>query len=315
VKKEPFLDTVPESDSEHESQAVSSVPRSKLAARRRRANTVHSDGMLATDRKQRVGPYQLSRANSANSATSMGSSAESLTHKTSDARLREAASSRRREPRRVRSETASPLISGNGFGSGTGSLPPLDLSNIEYPPYMANSSFDLFGSMSDADAPIYSAGLSTASVDWSHLDWSKANGDNFAPSSYSQAGNQNYNSMFDFGSGSEQLPRLANTTSTSGDVSEVEDFMPGAEGDFDSFGPGNGFIRPGMMEPATDISSIDYSNFYKGADHAPMIGSGMSMVEDDPAFWIANYKTDGMMEENPDPLAVGSGHGTNYWES
>jgi hypothetical protein len=192
-------------------------------------------------------------------------------------------------------------MSGSGFPQLNGNLPPLDLSSIEYPSYV-NNSFDLFGSglPSDHDAPIYSAGLSAASVDWSHYDLGEMKGDSFTPSSYSQAGAQSFSGMFDFGSGSEQLPTLANTTSTSGEVSEVEDFMPGGDGDLDGFG-----LRQSNL--MGDVSSIDYDSFYKGADCGPMAGSGISMVEEDPAFWMPNYN-DGIaaVDESPDPLGPAS---------
>ncbi|CCF47110.1 hypothetical protein CH063_15627, partial [Colletotrichum higginsianum] len=79
-KKEPALDTVPESDSDKEAIA----PRPKPPIRRRRANTVHSDGMLTFDEhghhkpahkhnkaSQKCGPYQLNRVNSLNSTSSL----------------------------------------------------------------------------------------------------------------------------------------------------------------------------------------------------------------------------------------------------
>ncbi|KAI9151646.1 Copper resistance protein CRF1 [Paramyrothecium foliicola] len=318
-KKEPTLDTVPESDSEGEARSASSgSARPKAPPRRRRANTVHSDGVLSFDQNghhkpttkhsrvsQKCGPYQLNRVNSANSTSSLGAGTESP-REGHGGRSRAGSS---REQRRVKSEAASPLMSGSGFPNLNGNLPPLDLSGIEYPPYVNNNSFDLFSSglpdgIQDHDAPIYSAGLSAASVDWSHYDLGEMKGDSFTPSSYSQAGAQSFNGMFDFGSGSEQLPTLANTTSTSGEVSEVEDFMPGGDGDLDGFG-----LRQNNM--LGDVSSIDYDSFYKGAD--PMAGSGISMVEEDPAFWMPNYN-DGIaaVDESPDPLGPASMG--SFWE-
>lgn len=179
---------------------------------------------------------------------------------------------------------------------------------------MANSTFDLFGSgfNSETDAPMYSAGLSAASVDWSHYDLSEMKGDSFTPSSYSQAGTQSFNGLFDFGSGSEHLPHLANTTSTSGEVSEVEDFLPGGDDDYhglDGFSRADSFIRPSgsVMANSADLTTIDYDSFYKGADAGPMAGAGLSMVEDDPAFWMPNYNEGiATMDESPDPLGPAS---------
>lgn len=191
-----------------------------------------------------------------------------------------------------------------------GAVPPLDLSGIEYRPYnMNNGSFDLFGASfsPEHDAPMYSAGLSAASVDWSHYDLNDAKrNSNFTPSSYSQAGTHGFSS-FDFGSGSEQLPHLVNTTSTSGDVSEVEDFMSGADGEFN----GRYIRQNNMMGNPADLTSIDYDSFYKGSEQAPVTGNGMSMVEEDPAFWMPNY-AEGLMDESPDPL--GPTTINNFWE-
>ncbi|KND90506.1 Copper resistance protein CRF1 [Tolypocladium ophioglossoides CBS 100239] len=335
LKKETSLDTVPESDSDGESQGVSCAPRPKAPARRRRANTVHSDGVMAFDQNghhkptakhnraaQKCGPYQLSRVNSATSASSLGASSECMVYQAGGegqslgGRSRVAAS---REPRRVKSETASPLMSGSSFPQLNGPLPPLDLSRIEYPSYVGSGTFEMFGSgmTSEQEAPMYSAALSAASVDWSHYDLGEAKGD-FAPSSYSQAGAQSFNGLFDFGSGSEQLPRLANTTSTSGEVSEVEDFMGNGDGDLEGFRAGNnnsGFVRQGnMVGNLADLSSIDYDSFYsKNADNAATTTGAISMVEEDPAFWMPNYN-DGVatMDESPDPLGASSMG--SFWE-
>ncbi|KAK7220829.1 hypothetical protein V2G26_008832 [Clonostachys chloroleuca] len=306
------LDTVPETDSEGEAHKAS-MSRAKPVPRRRRANTIHSSDMMMFDQNghhkptakhrasQKVGPYSLNRVNSANSTSSLGAGSDSI------ADARRAGGSQRR----VKSEAASPQMS--TFAQMNGTVPPLDLSAIEYPPYIPNSSFDLFGAgfSPDQDGPMYSAGLSAASVDWSHYDLGDTKRDNFAPSSYSQAGTQSFGA-FEFGSGSEQLPNLVNTTSTSGDVSEVEDFMSGPDGgDFNNAG----YLRHGnMMGNQADISSIDYDSFYKNNEHGALPGAGMSMVEEDPAFWMPNYHEgiDGIVDESPDPL--GPNTMGNFWE-
>ncbi|POR34433.1 Copper resistance protein CRF1 [Tolypocladium paradoxum] len=331
-KKEPSLDTVPESDSDRESQGVSIAPRPRAAARRRRANTVHSDGVLAFDQNghhkptarhnraaQKCGPYQLNRVNSATSASSLGASSESMVYQavgegqSLGGRPRAAAS---REQRRVKSETASPLMSGSLPQLG-GALPPLDLSRIGYPAFVGGGTFEMFGPgmTPEQEAPVYSAGLSAASVDWSHYDLGEAKGD-FAPSSYSQAGAQSFSGLFEFGSGSEQLPRLANTTSTSGEVSEVEDLMGGGDGDLEGFGAGNsGFVRQGnVVGSSADLSGIDYDSFYsKNADNAAASTGAISMVEEDPAFWMPNYnEAVATVDESPDSLGASSMG--SFWE-
>lgn len=303
-KKELGLDTVPESDSEGEALDLVTASRpTKLAARRRRANTVHSDGVPGVDAHgihktttakqraaQKCSPYQLSRANSAHGSTGLG-----LT----DGRMPAPMSGRSRAgstigQRRVKSEATSPMLSGASFTQINGNLPPLDLSSIDYPAYIPNrSSFDLFGATfsADPDGPMYSAGLSS-SVDWSGYDFVDPNPESFAPSSYSQTGAASFNGMFNIDSGSEHMPHLANTTSTSGDVSEVEDFTSGPEADYDGMGNSNFLRQADLLNsfvPSTDIGSISYDNFAKGAEVSAMPSNGMSTVEEDPAFWIPNY--------------------------
>lgn len=92
----------------------------------------------------------------------------------------------------------------------------------------------------------------------------------------------------------------------------MEDFLPGGDGDYDGlegFSRGDSFIRQNgnVMANSADLTTIDYDNFYKGADSGPMAGAGLSMVEDDPAFWMPNYN-EGIttMDESPDPLGPAS---------
>ncbi|WQF86242.1 Putative copper fist DNA-binding domain-containing protein [Colletotrichum destructivum] len=326
-KKEPALDTVPESDSDKEAIA----PRPKPPIRRRRANTVHSDGMLTFDEhghhkpahkhnkaSQKCGPYQLNRVNSLNSTSSLGSHSP---ERIADNLINDPVTGRvapSRQQRLVKSEAASPLMRGSSsFHQLNNQLPPLDLSGIEYPSYVPNASFDLFGGsgMSDHDAPIFSAGLSAASVDWSHIDLTDRT-DKFAPSSYSQAGAQSFNGMFDFGTGSEPAPTLAATTSTSGEVSEVEDNFIAGDSDYDGFGTGSSsFIhQANYLATGADLSTIDYESFAKSSsnkfmaapssfdDGGPIAGGSLTF-DDDPAFWGQQFN-DGIAtyQESPDGL-------------
>ncbi|ODA82195.1 hypothetical protein RJ55_00701 [Drechmeria coniospora] len=332
LKKEASLDTVPESDSDLEALLLSGASKPKLNARRRRANTVHSDGALALSRNghhkpmgskhnraaQKCGPYQISRVNSAASTGSLVAAAESLPYADVEGRPR-SNTTLAHEQRRVKSETASPLMSGSAFPQlHAGALPPLDMSRIDYVSCLGGGTFEMFSGLppEPEGGPIYSAGLSATPVDWSHYDLARTKGD-FAPSSYSQAGARSFNGLLDFGSGSEQLPRLANTTSTSGEVSEVEDLMGNGDGDFDGFRTATGgFLRQGnVIGNAVDLTSIDYDSFYsnKNSDATSAPATAISMVEEDPAFWMPNYN-DGIatMEENPDALAASS-MGT-FWE-
>ncbi|KHO01667.1 Copper fist DNA binding domain protein [Metarhizium album ARSEF 1941] len=315
-----------ESDRDPLAAAAAAAP-PKPPIRRRRANTVHSDGLLSFDQNgnhkpaakhnraaQKCGPYQLNRVNSTNSASSLGATSESMLYSDGQApdsfghRSRAATA---REQRRVKSETTSPLMSSGSFTQLQSGLPPLDLSGIDYPSYVVNGSFEMFSSgvSSEVDGPIFSAGLSAASVDWSHYDLGEAKPENFAPSSYSQAGARSFNGLFEFGSGSEQLPRLANTTSTSGEVSEVEDFLGNGDGDVESCFSTNGLIRPAnIVARSTDLASIDYDSFYnKNAENNVAVGT-ISMVEEDAAFWMPNYndRITTTVDESPDQVAATS---------
>jgi hypothetical protein len=255
------------------------------------------------------------------SASSLGNrSSDNLFGKSvGESRSSSARSASTREQRRVRSETASPLMAGSPtFQQLNGQLPPLDLSGIEYPPYNAGGTFDLFGNAGsfspDHDGPLYSAGISATPVDWSHYNLAEMKHGEFAPSSYSQAGTQSFNGLFDFTS--EPTPTLAGTTSTSGEVSEVdENFIPG-DIDFDGFnGTGTADYMRQSQLMANGLNGIDYNTFLKSSankylptpaaldDGGPIAGSGYSLVEEDPAFWAHHYN-DGVatLAESPDGL-------------
>lgn len=225
------------------------------------------------------------------------------------------------QQRKVKSEAASPSFGANRTIQ-TGQLPPLDLSAIDSYPAMIANSFDLFGTYSEADQCLYSAGLSAASVDWSHYDLefntNKA-ADNFAPSNYSQP--QSF-SAFDF-NGSEQAPTL--TTATSGEVSEVEDFI----GMVDDFDVTAGFGRTSTTSTGFDLSAaqanllgnadfnLDYEDLklvkpdpdflptppsLAGDDSAmnQLSGAFYSFVENDPSLVWAQPG----LNESPDPNAI-----------
>lgn len=270
---------------------------------------------------QKCGSYQLSRVNSATSASSsLGANSENMLCQDGpfpDSFGNRSRAATAREQRRVKSETASPLMSSGSTPNLPGRLPPLDLSGIDYPSYVGNNStLEMFSSgvPSEVDGPIFSAGISTASVDWSHYDLGEAKPENFAPSSYSQAGAQSFNGVFDFGSGSEQLPRLANTTSTSGEVSEVEDFIGNGDGELSAgFRTTNFLSHTGIVGSTTDLTSIDYDSFYnKNSDNSVAVGT-ISMVEEDPAFWMPNYN-EGVAAVAESPGTTTATSMSTFWE-
>ncbi|PHH66546.1 hypothetical protein CDD81_7021 [Ophiocordyceps australis] len=322
-KKETSLGTVPESDSDHDAQAAPHPSRPKVS-RRRRANTAHSaDAIMSFDRNghhkptakhnrsaQKSGPYQLNRVNSTQSVSSLGGSESISYHLDGDAQSSNGRSraSTLHEQRKVKSETASPLLSGSALAQLNGTLPPLDLSRIGYSSYVNNGTFEMFATsgLAENDTPMYSAGLSAASVDWSHYDLADTKGD-FAPSSYSQTGAPSFNGFVELSSGSDQPPNLTNTRSTSGNVSEVEDFV--ANGD-----DLNGLLRQNTAASVSaDLSTIDYDSFYKGSDSSNATVATISMVDEDPAFWMPNYN-DAMAAVDESPNALGAPGLGSFWD-
>lgn len=123
----------------------------------------------------------------------------------------------------VKSEHGSPVQSPtSNLDLLNGLLPPLDMSALPGD-YNFMQHLDTYSAVPDQEQPMFSAGLSSASIDWSHYDGLDFNNDNFAPSNYSQAPSF---TGFDFTSIDQ--PALT-TTSTSGEISEVEDFVPLSE--------------------------------------------------------------------------------------
>lgn len=310
---------------------------SKSSRTRRRANTASSEGILSFDANghhkpthkhnktsQKCGPYQLNRANSVHHTSSTGNqSADS--HCSDSLGSRSPTHSSVSGGVRSRSEAASPLMTGSSsFAHLNGQLPPLDLSAIKYPAYVANSA-EFFGSMSDYDPPIFSAGVDN--VDWSHyegLDFASKTAD-FAPSSYSQP--QSYGT-FDF-TGSEQMPNLTTNTSTSGEVSEVEDLLPNTLDDFETAFPNtSAFSLPNLhanILGSTDFS-LDFEEYkmMKASNKflpttttdEPTLLAGASSgfagyhIEDDPAYWMAEYHGLPTLTDSPAESNLAT-----YWET
>ncbi|KAK7743975.1 hypothetical protein SLS62_010390 [Diatrype stigma] len=249
---------------------------------------------------QKCGPYSLTRGASLHSVSSSGS----LGSKSGDGVLikeEKPCSASECED----SEHASPSSS---FQQLNGQLPPLDLSNIQYPEY--SSSFDMFSGVSDQE-PIFSAGLSAGSVDWTQYDGLDINGDGYAPSSFDQA--RSY-SGFDPAGSTE--PTLA---SNSGDVSETEDFVSAfSDSQLDGFGAGaiGSYLNMPQSQAAMlancDLGNLDYdqfkgtaaaSKFLTTATTASLDDCGPAFpFTDDEALWNMNSFNDGITQ-SPDPVA------------
>ncbi|KAI1101266.1 hypothetical protein F4804DRAFT_347785 [Jackrogersella minutella] len=329
-KKEPSLDTVPESDSDAESHHAA---KPKPTPRRRRTNTAHSEPILSFDENghhkptqrhakvsQKSSPYTVSRGSSGSSMHRTASASSLGTKSSVDHRSRTTGSSSPdRESRTAKSAQASPSIDGaSSFAHLNGQLPPLDLSGIRYQDYSsstASSSFDLFGGASaDYEPPMFSAGLSAGSVDWTQYDGLELKGDSgLTPSSYDQA--QSYLGL-DFGGSTE--PTL---TSNSGDVSETEDFASAfSESQFDGFrgsylGGGGAMSQSSSMlasAAGNDLGNIDFDQF-KGTTAASKLLSAQTSFDeggtvfplvDDDSYWGMSNFTDGITH-SPDPVASG----------
>jgi hypothetical protein len=208
------------------------------------------------------------------------------------------------EARLVKSEQASPLMAGtSSFQHLNGQLPPLDLSNIQYPEYQP--SFDLFGSsgLSDHEAPMFSAGLSAVSVDWTQYDGLELNGDSLASPSFEPS--QAY-AGFDLAGSVE--PTL---TSNSGDVSEAEDFAsafndPPLDG-FRSGASGSYLSMPESLVSSNDLSNMDFDQF-KGTAAASKFLSLSTPLEDggyveEDTYWGMSNFNDGI-SHSPDPITT-----------
>lgn len=324
-KKETPLDTVPESDSDQEPQHS----KAKATARRRRANTTHSEPVLSFDElghhkphkhnraSQKCGPYTLSRGHSMHSTSSVSSmgtrSVDNLVHKAPTRSRSKDLVAHNLDPRKAKSEQASPLINGgSAFQQLNGQLPPLDLSNIQYPEY--TPAFELFHGLEEQ--PMFSAGLSAPSVDWAQYDGLDMKAESFASSSYDQG--HSY-APYEFGSTEPTL------TSNSGDVSETEDFVPAfSDAQIEGFRLSAASDYMNMQQSQQSQSTLADSDFghadfgsFKAAAAAnkflPNLGSledtnnGFPLIEED-SYWSMNNFADGITN-SPDPVA------TTFWDT
>lgn len=238
LKKE-HLDPVPESDSD---EASSSSNASNNEKRRPRALTAQSETGLTiftnghhkpvhkhNNMAHKCGlPYVVPRAHSIHGTSPAGlanRSVDNLPHTStidalhSESHIKDSMVSAKQEQRMVKSEHGSPLFSPvSNLDQLNGQLPPLDLSSIPTD-YYSMQTIDGFSSMPDPEQPMFSAGLSSTSIDWSHYDGLDFNSDNLGNSSYSQAPSF---TGYDFSSIDQSA---LTTTSTSGEISEVEDFV------------------------------------------------------------------------------------------
>jgi hypothetical protein len=317
LKKE-HLDPVPESDSDE----ASSSSAQSTHKRRPRALTAQSETGLTiftnghhkpvhkhNNMAHKCGlPYVIPKGNSIHSQSTSGlanRSVDNLPHTStidalhSNSHIKDSMVSAQQEQRMVKSEHGSPLqspTSNLNLNHLNGQLPPLDLSSLPGD-YNFMQNLDGFSAIPDSEQPMFSAGLSSASIDWSHYDGLDFNNENFAAPNYSQAPSF---TGFDFSSIDQ--PALT-TTSTSGEISEVEDFAPVGDngsrpsllnnnygsdynsdfgGEVDSYRLSTASSYIGMPQAqllaSNNIGSLDMDAFLKGAQTAGYSNHGLPMT-------------------------------------
>ena len=162
----------------------------------------------------------------------------------SHSQLHESISSAREELRQVRSEHGSPEPRAPRFRENIGGLPPLDL---QYPSYNGNGQYSEEYSQSPSglenyytsqeEPPAMSAGLSMPAVDWNDIDLTSGafSAAYSQPPSYASFEHSN-------------MSRPALTTSSSGEVSEVDDYINHGQGSL---------LRPDLA--STSAEDVSYN--------------------------------------------------------
>ncbi|POS85936.1 hypothetical protein EPUL_004309 [Erysiphe pulchra] len=109
----------------------------------------------------------------------------------------------------------SPTSNGEYYGTELQMVNLFTPGEISWP-----QSLDGMSSAPDTDNPLYSAGINSASIDWSHYEGLNFNNDNFTGGPFSQPSSF---TGFDF-IGLDQPPLIS--TPTSGDLSEIDELGP-----------------------------------------------------------------------------------------
>lgn len=234
---------MPESESDEGSSKSTSPdsqprPRARTSISENSALTVFTNGHHKPAQKHNIAhrkqghPYVVPRHPLHGSNASANRSVDNLLHLNnvdalhSDSHIKDSiVSAQQEKQRQVKSEHASPTIASNNLEQLNTQLPPLDISNFDFNDYNAPLSADPFGYLNDFDQTAQFGIVPNTYTDWSlypGLDFNN-NGNheansNFAISNYSLAPSF---SGFDY-TNMEAQPALT-TTSTSGDLSEVED--------------------------------------------------------------------------------------------
>ncbi len=232
---------VPESESDEGSKSTSSSssrPRAQTHQSENSALTVLTNGHHKPAHKHNLAhrkqghPYVVPRhplhgvsaSGVANRSVDNLAQLSSVDALHNGSQIKDSIVSAQQEQRQVRSEHASPLLPNSNLEQLHTQLPPLDIDAFDFNAPLSADPYNFFPELRDMDQSIFSAGFAATPIDWSHypgLDFNNDNNhtnSNFAISNYSQAPSF---SRFDYNN-MEPQPALT-TTSTSGDVSEVED--------------------------------------------------------------------------------------------
>lgn len=219
-------------------------------------------------------PYVVPRAHSIHGPSPSGlanRSVDNLPHTNtidalhSESHIKDSMISAQQEQRLIKSEHGSPHLSAScDPDQSNRQMTPLDLSALE--DFTTEYNLTPFEAFTPIDEPaIFSAGLTSASIDWSLYDGLDFNNDDFATSSYSQA--QSFTGI-DFSSIDQ--PTLT-TTSTSGEVSEVEDF-----GSI----PDSGAVRPIVTQQfGSDASDLGDHDGYLLSTRSSYIGLSQAHLQ------------------------------------
>lgn len=158
---------------------------------------------------------------------------------------------------------------------------------------------------------MFSAGLSSVSIDWTQYDGLDPTRDNFGTSNFDQA-----QSFAGFDPTGSTEPTL---TSNSGDVSESEEFVPafgdpqldGFRGSTASSYLGMSQSQPSMLT-AGELGALEFDQFKGTAAASKFLATPASFDDagsafpslDDDTYWNINSFDDGIAQ-SPDPVASG----------
>ncbi|KAI1816523.1 hypothetical protein GGS20DRAFT_212592 [Poronia punctata] len=287
LKREPSLDPVPQSKLDAKRPTLVTkrkISNSISSARRSRANTSKTEPLLSSDLMHSTGHAKGSTIRRTGTGTGTGTGLSNRERATSTASAPDMTD-------HFGSEQASPLMASTStFQQLNSQLPSLDISRIHREAYPA-----LFASgngLPDSDA-LFSAGLDSA-VDWAQYE-GLASSDSMTPSSFDPS--QSYG----FGVNSAE-PTLA---STSGNVSETEDFVGALDYSLPTFDPTSTFSNMAEDMTTSDrmMMNLDFDQFKNMAATTSTRLLSLSPSHEDSYYLGMTNFADGI-SHSPDPIAT-----------